>query len=71
MDVVYTRHAKYQIKERKVDRIWIEETIKWPDIMKHVGAKYYAAKKLNGKVLKVVYVKESYIKIITLFWIRK
>ncbi len=70
MEIVYTNHAEYQIGERKVDKTWIEETIKRPDETKRNGNKHYVVKKINGKTLKVVYVKESYIKIITIYWIR-
>lgn len=69
MDIRYTLHAEHQIKERKVEKTWIEDTIKSPDEIRRVGNKYYIVKKLNGKRLKVVYVKQSYIKVITVFWI--
>ena len=69
MDVVFTNHAEYQLKERKADDVWVKETIKSPDIIKQVGNKFYVVKKLNGKTLKVVYVKEKYIKVVILYWI--
>lgn len=65
MNIVYTLHAEEQIRERKITKTWVEDTIKWPDTIEHLGNKYYVVKKLNGKVLKVVYIKEGYIKIIT------
>ena len=57
MDIIYTIHVDEQIKERKINKVWIEETIKFPDELKHKVHKYYATKKLNGHTLKVVYVK--------------
>ena len=70
MDIIYTLHAKEQIKERKILKIWIEETIKSPDTTKCRDNKYYVIKKLNGRTLKVVYVKERYIKVITSHFIK-
>ena len=69
MEVIFTNHARYQLKERKVDYIWVEETIKSPDITKKVDNKFYVIRKLNGRTLKVVYVKEKHIKVVTLYWV--
>ena len=57
MNVIFTNHAEYQLKERKVDKIWVKEVIGFPDITKKVGNKFYVVKKLNGITLKVIYVK--------------
>ncbi|MBI4980527.1 DUF4258 domain-containing protein [Candidatus Woesearchaeota archaeon] len=70
MEIIYTIHARQQIKERKVEQIWVDETIKSPDITQQNGYKYYAVKKLNGKTLKVVFVREKYIKVITAYFIK-
>lgn len=70
MQIVYTKHAELQIEERKIQKVWVEETIKAPDGVKRNGNKYYAVKKLNGETLKVVYVKEKYIKVITSFFLK-
>ena len=70
MEIIYTFHAEEQLKERKILKIWIKEAIKTPDMIKHSGYKYYIIKKLNGRILKVVYVKENYIKVITSFFIK-
>lgn len=67
MEIVYTLHAEEQIKERKYEKVWIEETIKRPDITQCFGDKYYASKKLNGLTIEVVYIKEKYIKVITAY----
>jgi len=70
MKIIYTLHAIDQIKERMIEKIWVEETIGFPDRLKKCGAKHYASKKLNGHTLKVIYVKEKYIKVITSFFIK-
>ena len=71
MDILYSYHAVYQMIERRIEKVWIEETIKFPDEIKRNYNKYYVRKKINGKTLKVIYVKERYIKVITLFWVGK
>ncbi|MFH1592570.1 MAG: DUF4258 domain-containing protein [Candidatus Woesearchaeota archaeon] len=71
MEIRYTSHAKIQIERRKLEKVWVEETIKSPDITKKEGNKFYVIKKLNGLVIKVIYVKVKYIKVITVFEIRK
>ena len=70
MNIIYTKHAEEQIEERKIDKIWVEETIKFPNELKREDNKYYATKKLNGNILRVVYVKENYIKIITTYFVQ-
>jgi hypothetical protein len=70
MIIIYTYHAKQQIKKRKILKIWVEETIKFPDKIKSNKNRHYVIKKLNSKVLKVVFVKEKYIKIITSYFVK-
>ena len=70
MEIIYTLHANEQINERKLSKVWVEETIKSPDEIRHKGHKHYATKKLNGNTLRVVYVKESYIKVITSYFVK-
>ena len=70
MNITYTKHADEQIKERQIPKIWVEETIKFPTELKREGLKYYATKRLNGNTLIVVYVRESYIKVITSYFVK-
>ena len=69
MEIRYTFHAKIMLKERKIQQVWVEETIKSPNKSEREFGKYYARKKLNGKSIEVVYMKEKYIKVITAYWI--
>ena len=55
------------MRERCVEEVWIEETIKTPSFIRKVGKKYEAIKKLNGVTLKVVYTRQNYITVITPF----
>ena len=69
MEVKYTLHAKYIMKSRKIDKVWVEEAIKSPTKIEKEFDKYYARKKLDGLSIEVVYIKEKYIKVITVYWI--
>lgn len=69
MRIIFSEHAKIKLGKLKIERIWVEETIKWPDVVEQEDKKYYAIRKLNGVRLKVVYVKEKYIKVVTFFTI--
>ena len=69
MEVRYTKHARYIMKERGIDGVWIEETLKRPDKIEKEFGKNYASKKLNGVSIEVVYEKKSYINVITVYWI--
>lgn len=70
MNIKYTLHAEEQIKERKLEKIWVEETIKYPHKTEREENKYYVTRKLNGRTLRVVYVKEKYIKVITVYFLQ-
>lgn len=71
MEIKYTYHARIQIARRRLEIIWIEETIKYPDTTKKEGYKIYARKKLNGITIEVIYVKANYIKVITAYKIER
>ncbi len=71
MEIMYTPHAEMQIERRKLEKVWIEEAIRSPDIIKREGNKFYVIKRLNGITIKVVYVRVKHIKVITIFEIRK
>ena len=70
MDIKYTLHAEEQVNDRKIEKVWIEETIRHQHKTERDGNKYYVVRKLNGRTLKVIYVKEKYIKVITIFFIQ-
>jgi len=69
MKIIYTRHALYTLKKRKIEQVWIEEAIKSPDKLEKEFGKYYARKKLNGLSIEVAFEKIKYIKVITAYWI--
>ena len=67
--IIYTAYAEEQIKERNIEKAWIEEAIRSPDYIVREGQKYLVTKKLNWHAIEVVYVKEKYLKIITVYWV--
>lgn len=68
MKIIFTKHAEEQIKERGIAKFLVEETIKYADKIRKEGRnKYYARRKINGLTLEVVYVRENYIKVITVY----
>lgn len=70
MHIVFTLHAEEQLHERKIEKVWVEDAIRYPDLTELDGHKYYVTRKLNGKTLKVVFVKEKYIKIISSWFLK-
>ncbi len=40
MEIRYTFHAKIMIKERKIEQVWVEETIKSPNKLEREFGKY-------------------------------
>ena len=70
MEIVYTHHARNKIEKRKIYMTLVEETIKWPNYTRRVEQnKFIATRKLNGRSIEVVYIKEKNIKVITVYWI--
>ena len=70
MEIRYTLHAQEQMKERNIEPAWIEEAARFPHTIVSKKYKFYVTKKLNGKTIKVVFIKEKYIKIITSYFIK-
>ncbi len=70
MNIAYTLHAEQQTEERRIEKVWVEETIKYPHKTEREGRKYYVTRKLNGRTLRVVYVKEKYIRVITVYFLQ-
>jgi len=70
MYLIFTNHAREQIEERKIIMVWVKEAIKWPDYTKRISSNnYIVTKKLNGRSIEVVYIKERYIKVLTVYWL--
>ena len=70
MIIEFEDHSNKRLNERRVERIWVEDTIKWPDRIKRYGKKFHAIKRFNNNILKVIYTREKHINIKTVYWLK-
>ncbi len=68
MKIFFTEHAKDRMERRKISKEEIIEAIKHPDELSKKHGKYYAKKNIVRAKIEVVYEKENYIKVITLYY---
>ena len=69
MEIIFTEHIKDRIEKRKITEEEIINTIKYPEKTYKREGKYYAQKNIGRGKIEVVYEKDKYIKIITVYWI--
>ena len=69
MKISFTFHAEEMPKERKITKEEAELTVKSPEKVFKEEGKYYASKNIGRGVIEVVYTRENYIKVITLYWL--
>ena len=67
MQIKFTRHAIEQIKERGISEDDVINAIKYPEITNKIDGVYYAQKKTIQGIIEVVYLRETYIKVITVY----
>jgi len=70
MDIIFTEHAKYRIKKRKITNDEIINTIKYPEKINKKEGKYYAQKEIGRGKIEIIYEKDKYIRVITVYWIK-
>ena len=68
MEIVFTEHAKDRIKKRKITEDEVINAIKYPNKIEKKKGKYYAQKNIDRAVIEVVYEKDKYIKVITIYY---
>ncbi|MEX2017507.1 MAG: DUF4258 domain-containing protein [Candidatus Pacearchaeota archaeon] len=67
MEIVFTKHAREQMEERGISEDDVINAIKFPKKTRKTKHAYYVqSQTISGKI-EVVYVKENYIKVITLY----
>lgn len=67
MKIVFTEHAKERMKKRGISEEEVINAIKYgEEVIKKLG-KYYARKNIGRRKIEVVYEKENYIKVITVY----
>lgn len=60
MHIIYTRHARQRMKQRKVDPEQVEETLEMPDeIMPGDNGEEIAIKRYGSREVRVVYEETS------------
>ena len=71
MNLIYSSHARKRMRQRGIKERDILDIIEFPEYTLKRGEEIEAYKKLNGKMIKIVYViKENYIKVITVYPLR-
>jgi len=69
MQIIFTEHAKERLKKRKITKEEVELALKSPDKTRKEGGKYLAEKNIGRAKIEVVYEKDKYIKIVTIYYI--
>ena len=67
MNIIFTKHAKDQMQERNISEDEVINTLKYPEKTQKIDDVYYATKNLGRFTLEVVYIRENYIKVITVY----
>ncbi|MEK6825784.1 MAG: DUF4258 domain-containing protein [Nanoarchaeota archaeon] len=67
MNIVFTKHAREQMEERNISEDEVISTVKYPEKTEKVDDMYYTQKNLGRFILEVVFTRENYIKVITLY----
>ena len=69
MDIIFTKHVKSRLKKRGISEDEVINTMKYPEKLDKKEGKYYAQKNIGRGKIEVIYEKESYINVITVYWI--
>ncbi len=69
MKLILTNHAKKRMIERKIKFNQIQDAINFPDYTIRRENRIEAYKRINDKLLNILYVQEGkFIKIVTVIW---
>lgn len=75
--LIFTRHAESMLAERSIDRSWVEQTVRKPEVVEPDPSRsntfraFRAIPERNDRVLRVVYTAtDSELRIITAFFDR-
>ena len=69
MEIIFTQYAKDRMFKRKITKEEITNAIKYPEKTLKRQGKHYAQKNIGRANIEVVYEKDKYIKIITIYYI--
>ena len=69
MNVVFTKHALEQMQERRITEEEVISIIKYAEKTEKIDDKYYVKKNVGRGIIEVCFVRQNYIKVITVYWI--
>lgn len=69
MEIIFTEHVKEGMRKRNITEEEIISAVKYPDITFKRERKYFVAKNIGRTIIQVVYEKDKYIKIITVYYL--
>jgi hypothetical protein len=69
MEVIFTEHAKERMKKRKITEEEVKEVIKYPEKTEKQEGLFYARKNIQRANIEVVYEKDKYIKVVTVYYL--
>ena len=67
MKIVLTQHVTEHMEERGISEDEVINTVKYSENTRKIDELYYAQKKTAQGIIEVVYEKQSYIKVITVY----
>jgi hypothetical protein len=70
MDVVFTKHAIFRMEKRKITKDEVIDAIKYPEQIQRKQGNYCVRKNIDRANIEVVYEKDKYIKIITVYYFK-
>jgi len=68
MEIIFTEHAKERMKKRHITEEEIINAVKYPDKTVKREGKYISKKNIGRGEIEVIYEKDKYIKIITIYY---
>lgn len=68
MEIIFTEHAKERMKKRHITEEEIINAVKYPDKTIKREKKYIVKKNIERANIEIVYEKDKYIKIITIYY---
>ncbi len=69
MKIVFTLHALDRMNKRKISKEEVIDIVRFPEEILKKKGKYYAKKNIIRANVEVIYEKENYIKIITIYYL--
>lgn len=67
MHIEFTKHALEQMNERSISEDEVISTIQYSEKTLKIEGIYHAQKNIGRCILEVVYVKQNYIRVVTLY----